>query len=187
MHHLGTVPINTRRLLLRPFTMEDVSAAFRNWCSDPQVTRYLRWPAHPTEEVTRMVLGDWCNSYADPAFYQWAIELKEAKEPIGSITVVHHDDRLGLVHIGYCIGQKWWGQGVTAEALAALIDFFFEQVGAQRIESLHDPNNPASGRVMLKCGMQQEGVLRKADWNNQGVVDACYHGLLREEWVARRG
>lgn len=186
MHHLGTVTLNTRRLLLRPFVPEDAPVAFRNWCSDPEVTRYLRWSTHPSEEVTRMVLGDWIASYADPTFYQWAIVLAQSGEPVGSISVVHHDDKLKLVHIGYCIGRKWWGQGITTEAMAALIDFFFEQVGAERIESLHDPNNPASGRVMLKCGMQQEGVLRKADWNNQGVVDACYHGLLREEWAAGR-
>jgi len=55
-------------------------------------------------------------------------------------------------------------------------------VDAQRIESQHDPLNVASGRVMQKCGMTCEGTLRKADWNNQGLVDACMYSILRSEY-----
>ena len=67
------------------------------------------------------------------------------------------------------------------EALGAVIDFLFDEVGYHRIESLHDPNNPHSGDVMRKCGMRYEGTLRQADRNNQGVCDACYYGLLKSE------
>lgn len=49
------------------------------------------------------------------------------------------------------------------------------------IESQHDPNNPNSGKVMKKCGLTYEGTLRKADWSNKGIVDACMYGLLKEE------
>lgn len=187
MKHLGTVPLTTARLFLRPFTAGDVPAAFRNWCSDPAVTRYLRWPAHPSEEVTRMVISDWIASYQQPDFYQWAIQPRETDEVVGCISVVEHDDRTAKIHIGYCIGRPWQGQGYMTEALDALVEFFFTQVGAGRIESQHDPNNPASGRVMTKCGLLPEAVLRKADWSNQGIVDACMHALLREDWEALRG
>jgi ribosomal-protein-alanine N-acetyltransferase len=87
-----------------------------------------------------------------------------------------------MVHIGYCIGTKWWHKGYTSEAMAALIEFFFEKVGVNRIESQHDPNNPNSGKVMAKCDMKYEGTHRKADFNNQGIVDASIYAILRDEW-----
>lgn len=86
------------------------------------------------------------------------------------------------IHIGYCIGSKWWNQGFTSEALDAVISYFFEQVGVKRIESQHDPNNPNSGKVMKKCGMTYEGTLRKADFSNRGIVDACMYAILKEEY-----
>jgi RimJ/RimL family protein N-acetyltransferase len=68
MTHLGTRTLTTHRLTLRRFEKEDIPAAFRNWCSDEEVTKYLRWPAHPCEDVTRMVLTDWINSYQQPDY-----------------------------------------------------------------------------------------------------------------------
>lgn len=182
MNHKGTCPLTTPRLTLRPFTAEDAPAAYRNWCSDPEVTRFLRWPAHSSEAVTRMVLGEWIAAYKDPAFYQWAIVPKDEGEAVGTISVVELDDRTGKVHIGYCIGRPWQGKGYMTEAFREVIRFLFREVGANRIESQHDPENIASGKVMLHCGLRQEGILRKADWSNRGIVDACMHALLREEW-----
>lgn len=57
----------------------------------------------------------------------------------------------------------------------------FDVVDANRIESRRDPRNSNSGKVMKKCGMKYEGTLRSSDWNNQGVYDACYYGLLKSE------
>ena len=82
-----------------------------------------------------------------------------------------------------------WGtyyQGITTEAFKAIIPFFFEEVGANRIESQHDPNNPGSGKVMKKCGLKYEGMLRQADWSNKGIVDACIYSLLKSEWEGNR-
>ena len=87
-----------------------------------------------------------------------------------------------MMHVGYCIGSRWWRQGITREAFAAVIDYFFREVGANRIESQHDPHNPRSGHVMRACGLTYEGTLRQGDWSNRGIVDACVYSLLREEW-----
>ncbi len=182
MEHKGTVKIETERLLLRAFTEQDSKPAFANWTNDSKVTEFLRWPAHRELAVTEKVLEDWIEHYRDPAFYQWAIVLKELGEPIGCISAVGMDEQVGMVHIGYCIGSRWWRKGYTSEALAAVISFFFREVKASRIESQHDPNNPNSGKVMEKCGMKKEGVLRKADWNNKGIVDACVYGILADEY-----
>ena len=128
------------------------------------------------------VLGMWLESYADPAFYQWAIVPKELGEPVGTISVVQMNEKIDLVHIGYCIGHAGGHQGITSEAFGAIIPFFFREVGVNRIESRHDVNNPNSGKVMKKCGLQYEGTLRQADWSNQGIVDVSYYGLLRQDW-----
>ncbi len=93
MKHKGTVRLETDRLILRPFTLEDALPMFRNWASDEEVTRFLTWPAHKDVEVSRRVIADWCKGYEAPDYYQWAIELKEGKEPVGSISAVKTDDR----------------------------------------------------------------------------------------------
>lgn len=181
MRHIGTKTLETSRLVLRRFTLEDAQAMYDNWASDPEVTRYLTWPAHGSVDISKMVLADWVRDYEKDDNYQWAIELKELGQPIGSISVVSHNDKAQLAHIGYCIGRSWWRQGIMTEALQAVMDFLFEEVGVNRIESRHDPRNPGSGRVMDKCGMQYEGLLRQSDWNNQGICDAVWYGLLRSE------
>lgn len=185
MQHKGTVAIETERLILRKFTVDDVDAAFRNWTSDENVTEFLRWPTHATIRITENVLNDWIAGYENLDFYQWAIVLKVINEPIGTISVVDMDRITEKVHIGYCIGSKWWHCGFTSEALSAIISFFFEQVGVKRLESQHDPDNPNSGSVMKKCGMICEGTLRKADWNNRGIVDACIYSMLASEYFSK--
>lgn len=181
MKHLGTKMIETDRLILRPFEMEDAQAMYDNWASDPQVTRYLSWPCYQSVDTAHAVLGEWTQLYRQPNWYQWAIELKELGQPIGSISVVNSDDRVDMVEIGYCIGQKWWGQGIMPEALRTIMDYLFDEVGAQRIEAGHDPNNPASGAVIRKCGMQYEGTLRRRIRSNQGITDVAWYSLLKEE------
>ena len=183
MKPLGTVALETERLLLRRFTENDIQAAYNNWTSDDRVTEYLRWPTHASIDITRRVMSDWMKSYENIEFYQWAIVLKElGDEPIGTISVVDRNERLDIVHIGYCIGSKWWGQGITTEAFAGIIPFLFEEVGVNRIESQHDPNNPGSGKVMVKCGLKYEGTLRQADFSNVGIVDASMYSILASEY-----
>lgn len=182
MEHKGTVRIETPRLILRQFTMDDTEAVFRNWESDDEVTKFLRWTAADSISETESVLEEWVGNYADQSFYQWAIVPKDLNEPIGTISVVDMDEKTDKVHIGYCIGRKWWRKGYTSEAFSGIIPFFFNEVKVQRIESQHDPDNPNSGKVMRKCGLIYEGTLRKADWSNRGIVDACIYGLLAGDY-----
>lgn len=181
MKHLGTRTLETERLLLRRFTESDDQAMFSNWASDPDVTKFLMWPPHSDVEVSRSVLRGWIDNYIDDGYYQWAIVPKETGEPIGSIGVVDKDDSIPMAHIGYCIGKAYWGKGITPEALKAVMDFLFNEVGYERIESRHDPKNPNSGKVMMKCGMKYEGTHRMADRNNQGVCDAAFYARLRTD------
>ena len=103
MKHCGTQQLETNRLILRRFVIEDAAAMYRNWASDAEVTKYLTWPTHANLEVTQYVIKDWINSYADEQFYQWAIVLKgNGNEPIGSIAVVDKKEKSATVHIGWC-------------------------------------------------------------------------------------
>ena len=182
MKHCGTQTIESERLVLRRFTLDDAEAMYRNWARDPEVTKFLTWPAHANVGITRAVLEAWISSYQREDYYQWAIILKEnGDEPIGSISAVEQRDDISMVHIGYCLGRAWWRQGIMSEALRNVMDFFFDRVGANRVESRHDPNNPHSGMVMKKCGMRYEGTMRSSDRNNQGICDACWYALLRSD------
>lgn len=185
MEHKGTITLETKRLILRRFTVEDAEAAFKNWTSSDAVTKFLRWETHKDITVTRGYINFLLENYKKNDGYDWAIVLKELGEPIGSMGAVELNERAQCVEIGYCIGEKWWRHGYTSEALAAVIRFFFEEVGVNRVYSEHDPKNPNSGKVMEKCGMKYEGTLRQADFNNSGICDTCIYGILAEEYNAR--
>ena len=180
--HKGTQTLETSRLILRRATREDAEAMFRNWASDPEVTRYLTWPTYEKVETAYAILDMWVPEYENPAFYQWFIVPKELGEPIGSISVVRQRDDIGEAEIGYCIGSAWWHRGFMSEALKVVIEFLFTEVGMNRISARHDPRNPNSGAVMRKCGMQYEGTSRASDRNNQGICDIATYGILRNDW-----
>lgn len=182
MKHLGTKEIETTRLLLRPFRMEDAEAMYCNWASDPEVTKFLSWPAYASVDTAHAILSDWIQQYSRPDFYQWAIELKALGQPIGSISVVNSDDRVDMAEIGYCIGKNWWGRGIMPEAAKAVMAYLFGEVGMLRLEVGHDPVNSASGAVIRKCGFQYEGTLRRRIRSNQGITDVAWYSLLKEEY-----
>ena len=181
LKHKGTVRLATDRLILRKITIADAPAMFRNWATSKKVTKFLTWFPHENVSVTESVLRDWETKYSQPDFYQWAIELKSLAEPVGTITVVRINEKTDECEIGYCIGDAWWGQGITAEAFRAVIDFLFKEVGAQRIMAKHDVDNPNSGKVMLKCGLQYEGTMRRAGRSSTGkLCDLKIYSVLSD-------
>lgn len=180
--HKGTQKLETKRLILRRAMTEDAQPMYENWASDPEVTKYLTWPAYTSSDMAKERIAIWIEDYRSDDNYQWMIVPKELNQPIGSISVVSKDDNVGKAEIGYCIGKAWWHQGIMSEALQVVIDFLFEEVGMLRIEAKHDPNNPHSGGVMRKCGMKYEGTSRKSSRNNQGVCDTACYSILREEY-----
>ncbi len=181
MNHLGTRALTTERLTLRRFEIEDAEDAFYNWCHDEEVTKYLTWKPHESVEATKEILEDWIANYAKSDFYQWAIELNESEQVIGSISVVNIDETVGSFEIGYCIGKQYWHQGYTTEALREVIIFLINEVGAGRVCAKHDVENVYSGRVMQAAGMEYEGTLRKSCKNNTGICDAAVYAKIRSE------
>ena len=186
MDHRGTKVLETERLLLRPFRTEDAEAMFRNWASDPEVTRFLTWQPHASPELTRSLTAQWAEAAGDRRVYQWAIVSKAQGEPIGSLSVVRIDEGTESMELGYCIGKRWWGQGLMTEAVRTVVAYLFAEVGALRVCARHDVENPASGAVMRKAGMTKEGVLRQGGRNNRGIVDMAVYSILGDEWAAGR-
>ncbi|MCM1054735.1 MAG: GNAT family N-acetyltransferase [Bacteroides sp.] len=181
MNHLGTIGLETARLNLRRFKIEDAENVYKNWASENEVTEFLTWPTHASADVTRSVLNDWIEKYEKNDYYNWVIELKSSGEIVGSISVVSIKENIEGAEIGYCMGTKWWGREIMPEAGKAVIQYLFEQVGFHRIAAYYDKNNPKSGRVMQKIGMVYEGTLRSACFSNHGIADKVCYSILREE------
>ncbi len=182
LDHKGTNIIETERLVLRPFRSEDAPVMFRNWAGDREVPRYLTWNVHRNVSDTENVVNMWVAEYNDIKTYRWAIVLKEAEEPIGSIDIVRIYENIDSAEIGYCIGKPWWGKGIMTEAFSAIIPYLFE-VGFNRIDAAHAVKNPASGRVMQKCGLKYEGTFRQFFRSTAGeLLDISFYSILREEF-----
>lgn len=180
MNHLGTIELTTKRLTLRRFEPEDGANAFYNWENDQEVTRYLTWkPYESVEQVEAYMKENWLPNYEKKYFYQWAIELNELEQPIGSISAVDINERAESVELGFCIGREFWHKGYATEAVTEVVRFFLYQVGAGRVSAACDTENVYSAKVMEAAGMEYEGTLRRAIWTNQGIGDMAVYAKIR--------
>ena len=73
MQHCGTKRLETERLILRRYVMEDAAAVYKNWASDDEVTKYLTWPTHKSQEISQRVVESWVDRYLDDNYYHWTI------------------------------------------------------------------------------------------------------------------
>lgn len=148
--------IETERLTLRPFKEGDAEMMYRNWTYDERVARYCRWYAHENIGVTQKLLKMYLDKSSETYEYRWAITLKGTDEPIGCIDVVEFLDGGKTVEVGYVLSHEYWGKGIVTEAFGSVIARLFE-CGFEKVYARHDVNNPASGRVMEKCGLRFTG------------------------------
>lgn len=183
MNHLGTKVLETERLVLRPFKESDVEDMYHNWANNDNVTRYLTWPTHTSKDITKSVVDLWVSNNEDTKNYQWCIEWKENSQAIGSFGIVHMEEELSAVEVGYCIGEGYWNRGITSEAFQEVIKFLFEEVECNRISARYDVCNPNSGKVMKKSGLLYEGTLLEAGKNNMGICDVGVYGITRKMYV----
>lgn len=182
LNHKGTKIIETDRLLLRPFRSGDAPFMFKNWAGDRDVAKFLTWNAHRSVSDSECVVNMWVAEYNENSCYNWAIVLKDISEPIGGISVARIYDNIGAAEIGYCIGKNWWGTGIMTEAFSAVIPYLFE-VGFNRITAAHAVENPASGRVMQKCGLTYEGTFRQFFRATSGeLLDISFYAVLKDDF-----
>lgn len=170
--------IQTERLLLRPFRSDDADAIVRI-LDDPRISRTTYLIPHPYTHADAQSWLALCASRAsDPVYEDFAIEAEG--ELIGSISLEH-----SFIHrraqVGYWIATAWWNRGVCTEALRALIDHAFANGRCDRVYAYHYVGNEASGRVMQKAAMRNEGTLRAHVIKDSVARDCVYYGILRNE------
>ena len=143
--------LETDRLLLRPFEMEDAEAMFSGWASDPEVTKYLTWNTHDSIEVTKSVLSRWIEEYEKPEELNFAIVLKEEGKIIGGIAVGKYLDGGRTPMIGYNLARQYWRRGIMTEACRRLLEHLFS-LGYDAVRIDAQTENIGSIRVIEKCG-----------------------------------
>lgn len=152
--HIGTKPIETDRLLLRRYRLDDAQAVYDNWTSDPEASRFWTWSPHKDIDETRDLLRMQVEQYARKDNYNWTLNLKADDSPIGYIHLDDLNDAEKSATVHYLIARKLWGQGIATEALKAVLEYAFVQIGLHRVHTHHHVDNPASGAVMRKAGMR---------------------------------
>ena len=126
MKHIGTTTLETERLILRRFTIEDAEAMFNNWASDEEVTKFLTWPTHRTIEDSKWFINFCLDNYSNLSFYNWGMELKETHELIGNISIVNVFEETSSMELGWVIGKKYWGNEYAPEAARKVFDTMFD-------------------------------------------------------------
>ncbi|TFD99476.1 GNAT family N-acetyltransferase [Jeotgalibacillus salarius] len=184
IHYIGTPKIETERLTLRRMVMPDAEKAFHHWLSDERVADNRVSASHKTysetiDRVTKIV-----KDYAKKDFCWWGIERQSDGELIGEIDLYDFQPDTGNCEISYTIGYEWWGKGYGTEALKAVVEFGFLHMNVHKISAAHNTDNPASGKLMIKAGMVQEGTIRHMIRNAKNQYKDCaLYGLLQEDYL----
>ena len=175
----------TARLRLRPLQAADVTTAYVGWLNDPEVVRYLETRHAPQTLQTVAAYVERTAGRPEEPFL--AILLRDDDRHIGNIKLgpVHPIHRVGDVSL--VIGDRSaWGRGYATEAISALAQHAFENLGVLKLAAGLYAENVASERAFLKAGFVREGV-RRAHYDLEGVrADIVELGLTREDWVAAR-
>ena len=148
--------METERIVLRPWRDDDAEALYK-YASDPEVGPRAGWSPHKSVEESREIIRTLFNSD-----HMWAMELKATCEPIGCMGYfVHGESNIDIgendAEVGYWIARPYWNQGLCTETLQMLIDYCFREKGFNTLWADYFPENPASGRVMEKCGFHDTG------------------------------
>lgn len=177
--------IDTPRLTLRKMRMSDAPAVF-SYARDPEVARHVLWEAHASVWETRAYIRYLLWQYRSGLPSSWAIELKETGKVVGTIGYMSYNADNATVEVGYSLAREQWGKGLMTEALTAVITETFRVLDMHRIEAMHFTDNPASGRVMQKCGMTHEGHLRERVCCKGAFRDVEMWGILYKDWKKSR-
>lgn len=159
--------METERILLRPWRESDAETLYK-YASDPEVGPRAGWPPHKSVEESREIIRTlFTNDHT------WAIELKETGEAIGCMGYYPYGEsniQIGEndAEAGYWVARPFWNQGICTEALRLLINYCFVEKGFSVLWSDFFVDNPASGRVMEKCGFRDTGEI---NWCSH-----LYHG-----------
>jgi RimJ/RimL family protein N-acetyltransferase len=181
---LPTPTLHTSRLRLRPFTETDTDAIFA-LNSNPHILRY--WDAPPWRErlQAERFIANSKKMQQEASGARLAIERNTDGMFIGWCSLMNWNPDYRSAMIGYVLDDKVWGQGYATEAAGAVLQWAFDTLNLNRVESGADTRNRASERVLEKLGFVREGVRRESCIVNGEVSDDSVYGLLRREWKQR--
>ncbi|MCY4527360.1 MAG: GNAT family N-acetyltransferase [Anaerolineaceae bacterium] len=168
--------LETERLNLRPLQADDAPAITR-YAGDRRIAAGKLSIPHPLPQ-------DWAQGYiryhqrAIAAREDFCLALTRKTEPtlIGIINLYPQSEH--VAQVGFWTAVPFWGQGYMSEALRAVLRFAFMELALQRVHASRFGSNPASGRVMQKAGMRQEGRLRQHVLKDGAPQDLVWHGML---------
>lgn len=160
-----TIKLETERLLLRPFTMDDKELIFEVM-KDRELFEYT--PDEPwqsieaADEFIRLAL--WlCDSEYETFKHFFAITEKESGKIIGICGVGGIEYDRSENEVFYHIGKDYWGKGYATEAVEAILQYAFEQLGLSKVIGAVHLGNSASIRVMEKIGLKRIGIISGLD------------------------
>lgn len=176
----------TERLRLRPLREADAPALLALF-SDPEVMRYWGTPAWTSIEQAHELIAEDEVAMREGAHVRLGIERRSDAVFLGTCSLFHLMPACRRAELGYALSSTAWGHGYMHEALVALVDYAFSELGLNRLEADIDPRNDASARSLERLGFQKEGYLPER-WIVDGVVsDTAFYGLLAREWRSSRG
>lgn len=184
------IRLETERLILRDFTMDDLQDYYR-LKSDDQTMYYMQDirldSLDSAKEEIAGLLADM--SGEDRKYYFLHMELKETGEQVGSIgyTVINRTPVGSIVQLGYFTYPKFWGNGYTSEAVKRVLEFAFQENDVYRVTTGCLAENRGSERVMQKNGMIKEAELKEYEWHDGKMKDRLEYRLLKDEWERMRG
>ena len=178
---LPTPTLRTSRLSLRPFTDADTDAVFALH-SNARVLRY--WDSPPWKERARAerFIAACRQMEQEGSGARVAIERAADRLFIGWCCLVEWNQVYRSATLGYCFDEPAWGQGFATEAAGAMLQWAYDTLDLNRVQSGADTRNRASERVLEKLGFVREGTLREDCIVNGEVSDDSVYGLLRREW-----
>jgi RimJ/RimL family protein N-acetyltransferase len=142
---------------------------------------------HPySEEQARHWTAEYADLFAQGKVVVFGMQSRRGGSLVGTIGLRDINAEHSQAELGFWVAVEYWGQGYATEAARAVIGFGFEQLGLNRIYAHHMVRNPASGRVLTKVGMKQEGLLRQRVRKWGVFEDVVPLALLREEWLQTR-
>lgn len=149
------VVLETERLLLRTFTVEDAPLIYE-LNLDPDVTRYTGDPVRDIHHAKTILEQTILPQYALYNHGRWAVHTKPGLEFIGWCGLKNRPER-NEIDLGYRFIKSAWGNGYATEAAFACLNYGFKNLNLQRIVGRAMPQNIGSLRVLEKCGMQYIG------------------------------
>jgi RimJ/RimL family protein N-acetyltransferase len=168
--------LKTARLLLRPWSKEDLDA-YARICADPEVTRYLSGPL--TRQESEEQISRFVRHWEERGFGLWAVEHRASGAFIGFIGLLHQNDwPIGehKTEVGWRLDRAFWGHGLATEGTQSSVRYGFEELGLERIISIINPENMASRRVAEKAGLTLRGKVCFRGY------DAIWYAIDRRQW-----